>query len=85
MSIQIETYILPEYCASYAINGEPSGDDDLDTAYDAWLKHTMSFHGWKTMHCVDVTSDQGFMRYHELHDFDVGSCDTETFTFHVTS
>lgn len=33
------------------------------------------------MHLVDVT-ENGFMAWHEL--FDLGSCDTSVFTFHVT-
>ena len=83
MSIETVTYILPEYVACYAMYGEPSGDDDLDSAYDSWLKSEISFSGFKSMNLVDV-NDNGFMSYHELKYHGIGSCDTSEFVFHVT-
>ena len=82
--VETHTAILPEHVASYAMYGEPGGDDSLESAYDAWLQREMEYHGFTSIHLVDVSENQGFMRYHELHDFGIGSCDTETFTYHVT-
>jgi hypothetical protein len=73
---------MPEYIACYAMYGETSGDDEMDSAYDEWSQREMDFHGWKGLHLVDV-KENGFMKYHELHDFGVGSCDTSEFVFHV--
>lgn len=76
--MNLHEYVLPEYLACYAMYGESSGDDELETAYDQWLSDTMAHEGFKGMHLVDV-KDGGFMRYHELED--IGSCDTATFVF----
>lgn len=76
--MDLREYVLPEYVACYAMYGDPSGDDELDSAYDNWLALTMKHEGFSAMHLVDV-KEQGFMRYHELEG--VGSCDTGVFVF----
>lgn len=76
-------YVMPEYVAPYAMYGEDSGDSDMEAAYDEWMKREIEFHGFTSFHFVGTKEDGGFMRYHELHDFGIGSCDTETFIFHA--
>ena len=83
MGIEIVTYILPEYVACYAMYGESSGDRELDSCYDAWLVDTMKHEGFSSMHLVDV-EEEGFMRYHELQAYGIGSSDCALFVYHVT-
>jgi len=83
MDFQIETYTMPEYIAIYAMYGEPIGDDDLESAYDQWLVDEMAYRGFTSMHLVGVV-ENGFMAYHELKEYGIGSCDTSEFVFHVT-
>ena len=78
----IDTFVLPEYVACYAMYGEPTGDDDLESAYDKWLGDIMEFYGWRECHLVDV-KDNGFMAWHELRDYGIGSSDTSKFLFDV--
>ena len=83
MGIETVTYTLPEYVACYAMYGDPSGDDELDSAYDTWLVDTMEYEGFKTMCLIGVEGD-GFMRYHELRAYGIGACDCDFFSYHVT-
>ena len=83
MGIETVNYILPEYVACYAMCGESSGDDDLESAYDAWLEDTMKHEGFKSMHLVSI-EDDGFMRYHELQAYGIGASDCNFFSYHVT-
>ena len=80
--MKLYTVILPEFLACYAMYGEPSGDEDLDSAYDRWLSDEMKT--YQTMHLVCVADQsEGFMRYHELNTEGIGSCDCIEFTYHV--
>lgn len=81
--MKLVTYELPEYLACYAMYGEPSGSDDLESAYDTWIKDTMNHEGFISMHLVNVDDSNSFMAYHELKDYGIGSCDCHVFTFHV--
>ena len=83
MGIEIVTYILPEHVACYAMHGESSGDDDLESAYNAWLDDTIKQEGFRSMHLVSIEKD-GFMRYHELQAYGIGSSDCDFFVYHVT-
>jgi len=82
MEIKVVEYIMPEYIAPYAMYGEPCGDEEIESAYDLWVQREMDFHGWKELHLVGV-KENVFMKYHELHNFGIGACDTSEFTFHV--
>ena len=84
MQIETETYILPECLACYAMYGESCGDEELETAYDKWLDREMRYNSFISMHLVDISDSPNFMKYHELHSFGIGSCDTLEFTFHTT-
>lgn len=82
MSIEIETYDLPEHWASALINGDESGlDDDDAAALDRWEHATR---GADSFFCVDVAdSDSGdFRRYHDAERFGVLACNVAQFTFH---
>lgn len=79
--MKLETFELPECVVCYAMYGEPSGDDELDSAYDEWFKDTMKHFGYSAMFLVDVTDDKGFMAWHELKNYGIGSCDVQGFTF----
>ena len=83
MAIEIQEFELPECAACYAMYGESSGDSDLESAYDAWLSDTMEHEGFTSMHLVDV-KENGFMAWHELKVYGIGSSDTSVFVFHVT-
>ena len=56
MKMQIETYSLPAYWASYLINGDSSGMEDTEQAEcDAFLSGLP--YGWS---CVDVSEESDF-------------------------
>ena len=82
MSIKSHEVVLPEYVAPYAMYGEGSDTDELESAYDQWLDNEISFYNYSSIHLTDV-KDGGFMAYHELQDYGIGSCDCATFTFQV--
>lgn len=82
--MNIISFELPEYVACYAMYGEPSGDDELESAYDEWFYDTMRHEGFSSMHLVSVDDSNSFMSYHELKDYGIGSCDCHVFTFHAT-
>jgi len=85
MAIETVEHVLPEYLATYAMHGESNKDDtDIESAYTEWMYREMCHNKYKAMQCVSITDDEGFMAHHELKDYGIGSCDCQTFTFHVT-
>ena len=84
MTIETYTANIPEHLASYAMYGEGAGDES-ESAYDEWVTATMAHEGFESMHLVDVPEEgNGFMSYHDLKDYGVGSCDSCDFVYHVT-
>ena len=74
MKMQIETYTLPVYWASYLINGDASGLEDGEQAeIDAWLASLP--YGYA---CVDVGEETGFRRSNDATDLG-GDCAEYTF------
>ena len=82
MKIETVTYTLPEYVACYAMYGDTSGDKELESAYDSWIVDTMGHEGFVSMHLVSIKED-GYMCYHELQAYGIGSSDCAFFSYHV--
>lgn len=76
---------MPECVAAYAMYGSDSAvGDEIETAYDQWMDDTMRHEGFKSMHLIDVKQEPGFMSYHELKEYGIGSADCATFVYDVT-
>lgn len=83
MNMQLEQYELPAHWACALMYGDESGleQDDiaaLDKFVGAGLMEHYSFH------CIDVTDDQFFTKYHDATQYGVLACDCLVYTFDVT-
>jgi len=77
-------YILPEHWLAALVNGDETAFDDYEAeAFEQFMADCVERHGrfW----CLGPIDDEGngFMRYHDARDYDVGSCDTSTVRFDV--
>jgi len=83
-AITTETYTLPQFWAVALFNDDTSHFDDTDQAqYNAFC--TDMDNRYLLWHCVDMSEDNGFMRYHDAERYGVLACDTATFMFHVSA
>lgn len=81
--IESTTYILPNFWASALMNDDTSGfDDEEQEQFEDFCKDMDKYYA--TWHCVDITEDVGFKRWHDAAPYGVLGCDTSTFVFHVT-
>jgi len=81
--MKIESFILPTHWASAMINGDVTGYDDDDIeAINLFSDHMVKEYGrcW----CLDVTDDNGFLKYHDAETYGILACDCSTFTFDIT-
>ena len=80
--MRIVTHTLPTFWAAPLFYDDYSGLTPEDQAhFDAFCKHMSSeHHSW---HCVEMSDDTDFMRYHDAHRFGVLACNVTTFMFHV--
>jgi len=77
-SFCVETFVLPVHWASYFVNADPSGLEDVDiAAADGWWAE--AFPG-QCVSCTDVAEDSGFCRFHDADGWCL-ACDAATFTF----
>lgn len=78
-----ETFDLPQFWAVALFNDDTSHFDDADhAAYNAWCDDMSN--RYLSWHCVDMSDDTGFMRYHDAARYGVLACDTAKFMFHVS-
>lgn len=83
MSIQLEQYELPAHWACALMYGDESGLDQEDIdALDKFVGAGLMEH--YSFHCVDVTDDQFFVKYHDAAQYGVLACDCLVYTFNVT-
>lgn len=77
------TQTLPVHWACALMYDDTSGFDPEEQAhYDAYCAYmSRKHHSW---HCVDISEDTDFVRYHDAASFGVLACDTAAFMFHVT-
>lgn len=78
--IKTYTLMLPVDWASPLINGDESGMEDEDCeALNAFVDDMVRTYG--SCHCVDVSEDTQFMRWHDAAAYGVLACDVAEFTF----
>ena len=78
--IKTYTLMLPTHWACPLINGDETGLEDEDTqALEAFTADMVRTYG--SCHCVDVSEDTEFMRWHDAAQYGVLACDVATFTF----
>lgn len=83
--MKLVQYEMPEHIAPYAMYGpDCATGDEIEIAYDRWIDDTMKHEGFKSMHLIDVKQEPGFMAYHELKEYGIGSADCVTFVYDVT-
>ena len=83
MSVQIETFELPDFWASALINGDTSGlTDEDEKSLDAFTDFMVKQYGscWAT----DCTDEPHFQKYHDATRFGVLACDVLEFSFDVS-
>jgi len=83
MTMQLEQFELPAHWACALMYGDESGldQDDLE-ALDRFMVTGLAEHC--SFHCVDVTDDQFFTKYHDATQYGVLACDCLVYTFDVT-
>lgn len=78
--IKTYTLMLPTYWACALINGDESGLEDEDTAaLEEFVDDMVRTYG--SCHCVDVSEDHEFMRWHDAAQYGVLAADVAEFTF----
>jgi hypothetical protein len=78
--IKTLTLELPVHWACALINSDESGMDDEDiAALNAFVDDMVRNYG--SCHCVDVSEETGFSRWHDAAQYGVLACDTAEFTF----
>lgn len=78
--IKTLTLELPSHWACALINADESGMDDEEVAaLEAFTADMVKTYG--SCHCVDVSEDTSFSRWHDAAQYGVLACDTATFTF----
>ena len=81
--MRIAIYALPTFWATPLFYDDDSEFNSEDQAHlDAFCKHMSS--KYLSWHCVDMSEDTEFMRYHDAAPYGVLACDTAAFMFHVT-
>lgn len=74
------TLMLPTHWASPLVNGDESGMEDEDiAALEAFTNDMVQIYG--SCHCVDVSEDTQFMRWHDAAQYGVLAGDVAEFTF----
>ena len=85
MTIEIETYELPEHWASALINGDEDGYSDSELqAIDRFNYDMIERYGQSWCMGVDIHDGGDFRRYHDATRYGVLACDVAIFTFDVT-
>jgi hypothetical protein len=82
MSVQIETFELPDFWSSALINGDTSGLTDADEkSFNDFCDFMVNHYGscWAT----DCTEEPHFKKYHDATRFGVLACDVLKFSFDV--
>lgn len=78
--IKTYTLMLPAHWAVALINGDESHMDDEDcAALEAFTNDMVRTYG--SCHCVDVSEDTQFMRWHDAAQYGTLACDVAEFTF----
>ena len=78
--IKTYTLMLPTHWASPLINGDESGLEEEDCeALNAFVDDMVRTYG--SCHCVDVSEDTQFMRWHDAVQYGVLASDVAEFTF----
>ena len=78
--IKTYTLMLPSHWASPLVNGDESGLEDEDSAaLNAFVDDMVRTYG--SCHCVDVSEDTQFMRWHDAVEYGVPASDVAEFTF----
>lgn len=79
-----EVYVLPEFWAVALFNDDTSHFDDTDHEHFNAFCTDMD-NRYLSWHCVDMSEDTDFMRYHDAARYGVLACDTAKFMFHVAA
>jgi len=78
--IKTYTLMLPTHWACPLINGDETGLEDEEIAmFNEFVDNTVRVYG--SCHCVDVSEDTQFMRWHDAAQYGVLACDVAEFTF----
>lgn len=76
--IKTVTYTLPTYWASSLVNDDPTGltDEDERSIEDFFADNP-------NLHCVDISEDYEFARWHDATPYGVPACEVSQYTFQV--
>ena len=76
--IETVTYTLPTYWAPTLVNDDSSGltDEDERSIEDFFADNP-------NLHCIDVSEDQEFARWHDATPYGVPACEVSQYTFQV--
>ena len=78
--IKTYTLMLPTHWASPLINGDESGLEEEDcAALEEFVDDMVRTYG--SCHCVDVSEDTQFMRWHDAAQYGIPAGDVAEFTF----
>ena len=78
-----EVFVLPSFWASALINGDTSGlDPDDEAALDKFIAYML--HQYGQCWCLDVASEENFLRDHDASRFGVLACDCCEYIFYTT-
>jgi hypothetical protein len=81
--MKVTTMILPTHWASAFVNGDLTGYESDDLEAIRMFTDDM-VHEYGRCWCIDVTDDEGFLRYHDAQPYNVLACDCSTFVFDIT-
>lgn len=81
--MQTVTRCLPIHWAVALINGDETGlSDEEFNQFDKFCESMSD--NYRSWHCLSVSEDEQFMRWHDAEWFGVGACQVADFTFVVT-
>jgi hypothetical protein len=83
MSIETETYVLPEHWLAPLMYGETDGLEESDvSALEAFTDDMVKTHGQCWL--LSNGENHGFLRYHDAEPYGVLACDCVDMVFDVT-
>lgn len=82
--LNIASYIIPEFMLPGVINDDWSGLDETDhAAWTAFRRYDQKRNNHKQFYVLTDTANEGFMAYHDLHEYGIGACNCVTIAVDV--